>query len=138
MGIYTYQLALAELSKSYSYEEQLKAKNSLEDKIDTLLADKGEIISKNTIRNANTVNFIIYKYRADIVMMALDLVGVDVSSGSACSSGSIGPSRVLLAQGYSEEHAKNAVRLSLGPHPTEADTRLIWQKIEPVLSRYLD
>lgn len=49
----------------------------------------------------------------DAVMMALDLEGVAVSTGSACSSGSVEPSPVLLAMGYTPAQAQEAVRFSL-------------------------
>lgn len=46
--------------------------------------------------------------------MALDLAGVMVSAGAACSSGKVRPSRVLAAMGASAEDASNAIRISLG------------------------
>lgn len=52
--------------------------------------------------------------RADVVLQRLDLEGFAVSSGSACSSGSLQPSRVLLAMGWSEEQARRALRVSTG------------------------
>jgi cysteine desulfurase len=53
--------------------------------------------------------------------MRLDLAGVAVSAGSACSSGKIAPSHVLLAMGISPADAKSAIRISLGWNSTEAD-----------------
>lgn len=63
---------------------------------------------------------------ADLVL-ALDLEGFAVSSGSACTSGSEGPSHVLLAMGMSEERAGTAIRVSLGPEnsPEEIDRFVI-------------
>jgi cysteine desulfurase len=54
-------------------------------------------------------------------VMALDLAGVAVSAGSACSSGKVAPSAVLLAMGASEEQARQTIRVSLGPQTTAAD-----------------
>ena len=54
-------------------------------------------------------------------MIALDLAGVAVSSGSACSSGKVAPSHVLAAMGVAPELARGAIRLSLGWASREAD-----------------
>lgn len=58
---------------------------------------------------------------AETQVMALDLAGVAVSAGSACSSGKVTPSHVLTAMGLSEQVAREAVRFSLGWASTEAD-----------------
>ncbi len=50
--------------------------------------------------------------------MNLDMLGIQVSSGSACSSGSITPSHVLQAMGCKPEEADNAIRISLGRENT--------------------
>jgi cysteine desulfurase len=55
-------------------------------------------------------------------IMRLDLAGVAVSAGSACSSGKIAPSHVLLAMGVNPAEAKSAIRVSLGWETTAADT----------------
>jgi cysteine desulfurase len=52
--------------------------------------------------------------RGDTLVMALDLRGIAASAGSACASGSIRPSEVLLAMGRTQEDAVSALRLSLG------------------------
>jgi cysteine desulfurase len=52
---------------------------------------------------------------------AMDLAGVAVSAGSACSSGKVKASHVLRAMGYGAEVAGSALRLSLGWHNTEQD-----------------
>ena len=54
-------------------------------------------------------------------MIALDLAGVAVSSGAACSSGKVTPSHVLAAMGVAPELARGAIRLSLGWGSSESD-----------------
>ena len=54
-------------------------------------------------------------------MIALDLDGVMVSAGAACSSGKVGPSHVLAAMGVAPEIAAGTIRISLGWTTTEAD-----------------
>lgn len=58
-----------------------------------------------------------------ILVPRLDLAGLELSAGSACSSGSIEPSPVLLALGHDEEAARAALRLSLGRTTTQAEVR---------------
>jgi cysteine desulfurase len=53
--------------------------------------------------------------------MAMDLDGISVSSGSACSSGSFKPSHVLAAMGFDEGASKSALRFSTGWATTDAD-----------------
>lgn len=57
----------------------------------------------------------------EVLLMNLDLEGIAISSGSACTSGSIEPSHVLLAMGRNEQTAKTALRFSLGRFTTEDD-----------------
>jgi cysteine desulfurase len=54
-------------------------------------------------------------------MMQLDLAGIAVSAGSACSSGSLKTSHVLTAMGWSEAAAREVIRVSFGPQTTDAD-----------------
>ena len=62
-----------------------------------------------------------------VLVPRLDLEGLEVSAGSACSSGSIEPSPVLLALGHNEANARAALRLSLGRDTTEEELRLAIQ-----------
>lgn len=71
-------------------------------------------------RLPNTVNFAIPGVPGEMLAVALDLAGVAVSTGAACSSGAVTPSPVLLAMGLPEERAREAVRISLGWTTTEA------------------
>jgi len=51
----------------------------------------------------------------------MNLAGIAISSGSACSSGAIDPSPILLKMGYSQSEAKNSIRLTLGKSNGEED-----------------
>jgi len=65
-------------------------------------------------RLPNTSNFAIPGLSAETALIALDLDGVEVSSGSACSSGKVKPSHVLAAMGVPEEMARSGLRVSFG------------------------
>ncbi|MBS7699384.1 MULTISPECIES: cysteine desulfurase family protein [unclassified Chelatococcus] len=72
-------------------------------------------------RLANTSAFAIPGVKAETLVMAFDLAGVAVSSGSACSSGKVRPSHVLAAMGIEPAVAEGAVRVSLGWATSEED-----------------
>ena len=69
-------------------------------------------------RLPNTVNFAIPGVPGEMLTIALDLAGIAVSTGSACASGAVEPSHVLLDMGYDEDEARGAVRVSLGWNTT--------------------
>jgi len=79
------------------------------------------IFGANAPRLATTSNFAIPGLTAETAMMALDLDGVMVSSGSACSSGKVRASHVLSAMGVDEALALSALRISFGWNSTQAD-----------------
>lgn len=72
-------------------------------------------------RVPNTTNFWFDYIEGEALVIALDLKGLAVSSGAACSSGAIEPSHVLLAMGLPHERARASVRISLGKQTTEDD-----------------
>ncbi len=67
----------------------------------------------------------------------LNLAGIGISSGSACSSGKLTPSPILLAMGYSKTMAVGGIRLSLGRETTEADIDWTVMAIEQILDRLM-
>lgn len=71
-----------------------------------------KVVGEDAPRVANTSYVVTPGVTSEMLMMALDMAGFAVSSGSACSSGRIVPSKVLLAQGYSEDEALCAIRIS--------------------------
>ncbi len=74
--------------------------------------------SATVARLPNTSNIRFEGIGGEAMVIALDLRGYSVSSGSACSSGAVEPSHVLLAMGQSAEEARSSVRFSLGPGNT--------------------
>jgi cysteine desulfurase len=86
-------------------------------------------------RLANTSNFALPGIAAETALIALDLDGVLVSSGAACSSGKVKPSHVLSAMGVPEETARCALRVSFGWNSTEADADAAIASLSNLLAR---
>ena len=83
------------------------------------------------MRLPNTTMFAVPGLKAETALIALDLDGIAVSSGSACSSGKVAASHVLKAMGVPTDVAIGAIRLSIGPTttPQEIDTFMgAWEK----------
>ena len=79
------------------------------------------VIGADTERLPNTTNVALPGASAETLVIALDLAGVAVSAGAACSSGKVGASHVLEAMGLEPALARAAIRVSLGWGSTEAD-----------------
>lgn len=137
-GIYSIKLALSDIKQKANIPELYGLKKKIETEISQALGDRGEIIAeKASSRTGNTICLKISGVRADTLLTAFDLAGMDISTGSACSSATVKPSRVLLEMGYSENEAKSAVRLSFSPLMSETEAVEFLQKIIPVLKRFL-
>jgi cysteine desulfurase len=72
-------------------------------------------------RVPNTSNISFDRVEAESLLIALDLEGIAVSTGSACSSGTLEPSHVLKAMGFPPHRTQNSIRFSLGTANTDAD-----------------
>ena len=72
---------------------------------------------------------------AEALVIALDMRGMAVSTGSACSSGSVEPSHVLLAMGLSEEEAKSSVRFSFGRGNSAEDVKALVDALMQVVAK---
>jgi cysteine desulfurase len=70
-----------------------------------------------------------------LVVIALDLAGFACSTGAACSSGTVEPSRVMLALGWDRQAAREVVRFSLGLDHTDADVDALLAVLPPILAR---
>lgn len=96
----------------------------LRDDLEQALAEAApelHVVGGDTDRLPNTACFAVRGWRGETQVMQMDLAGFAVSAGSACSSGKVGPSRVLMAMGMDAEMAASAIRVSLGPATSEAE-----------------
>ena len=90
------------------------------------------IFGENVLRLPNTSLFTVPGLKAETAIIAFDLNGIAVSSGSACSSGKVQTSHVLAAMGVEPALARGAVRVSLGWTTTEAEIDALltaWNKV---------
>lgn len=83
----------------------------------------------------NTLDVSFPGAEGEAILLHLDLLGVDVSTGSACASGSLEPSHVLMATGLGPELAHGSIRFSFGKYNTESDVDYILEKFPPVIDR---
>jgi cysteine desulfurase len=89
-------------------------------------------------RVPNTTNIYFDGIEGEALVIALDLKGLAVSTGAACSSGSIEPSHVLIAMGLPVARAKASLRFSLGKQNTPEDIDLALNLIPETVSRLRD
>ena len=112
------RLAMAKMAEEASRLASLR--DRLEQRI--LQAVPGTAINGDPdTRVPNTSNISFDRVEAESLLIALDLEGVAVSTGSACSSGTLEPSHVLKAMGLPAHRTQNSIRFSLGAANTEAD-----------------
>jgi cysteine desulfurase len=86
-------------------------------------------------RVPNTTNLHFDHIDGEAVVIALDLKGLAVSTGAACSSGAIEPSHVLIAMGLRAEQARASIRFSLGKQTTEADIDFALELVPETIAR---
>jgi cysteine desulfurase len=115
--------AAAALARGKMAEEAARLaalRDRLEDGI--LRAVPGSAVNgARTPRVPNTTNISFDRVEAESLLIALDLQGVAVSTGSACSSGTLEPSHVLKAMGFPPHRTQNSIRFSLGAANTAAE-----------------
>ena len=90
------------------------------------------------IRVPGTVNFCFEGIEGESMLLLLDANGIAASSGSACTSGSLDPSHVLLALGLPHEVAHGSLRLSIGAYNNEAEIDHILETVPKVVERLRD
>ncbi len=123
--------------------EEVKNNNNLKTKqlrdklISGILENIPNSIINGDIKNRvdNNINVSFKGVEGESLMFALDNEGIAVSTGSACASGSLEPSYVLLAMGISHEMAHGSIRISLGRFTTEEDVDYLLEKLASIINK---
>ena len=119
-GIAGFGIAAAEAVAAIPHFQKLAI---LRDRIESEItkSPRVKIYGANAPRVANTISCTVSGIASDTLLMAFDIEGIAISSGSACSSGTVKLSHVLKAMGMSEKNPAAALRISLGHTTTEQD-----------------
>ena len=119
-------------------EEEASHLVRLRDKLIKGILDRVEDVRLNghpTERLPNNVNVCVEGAEGEAMLLSLDMEGICVSSGSACTSGTLNPSHVLLAMGIPPEIAHGSLRLTLGRSTTEAEIDFFLDVLPPIVER---
>ena len=127
----------AALAVTWLEEENTRVR-ALRDKLETgiLATVPGSLLNGAAEpRLPNTTNIAFDGVEAEGILLLLDQAGICASSGSACTTGSLDPSPVLLAMGCSAARARSSVRFSLGLYNTEAEVDYALEQLPPIIEK---
>lgn len=127
----------AEIAKR-DMDNKIEHVTALRDKLVKGITEKITDIKLNghpTLRMPGNINFSFLYVEGESLLLNLDLKGIAASSGSACTSGSLDPSHVLLAMGLTHEVAHGSLRLSLGRGNTEEDIEYCLTVLPEIIER---
>ena len=123
-----------EQEKEHEQERQAKLGDDLWNRISASIPE-AKLNGDKARRLANTLNVSLLGLDSEMLLIALDLEGVCASSGSACMVGSVVASHVLLAMGLPMEHARSAVRFSLGKWTTSDEIKRTGDAARKIVDR---
>lgn len=123
---------------SNSLEEHIKRTVKLRDKLITGILENIDYVRLNgdpIKRLPGNVNVSIEFVEGEALLLNLDMIGVCASSGSACTSGSLDPSHVLLAIGLPHEIAHGSLRLTIGRYTKEKDIDYVIEELPKIVDK---
>lgn len=136
-GIVGLGSAVNQIDEKYQEENNSKI-SKLRDKLVEGVFEKIDDVVLNTDREvsvASHAHFSFLGIEGESLLMSMDLDGVAVSTGSACASGSLKASHVLIAMGIRTEVAHNSIRFTLGKHNTEEDIERVLEILPSIVDR---
>lgn len=83
----------------------------------------------------NTLNVTFDYIEGESILLSADFEGISVSTGSACSTGSLNPSHVIMALGVNPENAHGSIRFSIGRENNEEDIKYVLEKFPPIIKK---
>ncbi|WP_319414586.1 cysteine desulfurase family protein [uncultured Cohaesibacter sp.] len=134
-GIVGFGVACQSVAKELERPDGFARLTGLRDRFEEglrALAPDVVIFGQDAPRVGNTCQFAIPGMKGETSLIRLDLSGVAVSSGSACSSGKVSASHVLLAMGYESKLAGSAIRMSLGWNSKEPEINALIEALEQI------
>lgn len=126
----------AELAMTHLADQNTRIR-ALRDKLESGIMKSIPGVVRNGAREPrlpNTSNLSFEGLEAQGILLLLDEQGICASSGSACTSGSLDPSHVLIAMGCSPARARGSIRFSLGIYNTEAEVDLVLKHLPPIIA----
>lgn len=139
-GIVGLGAAVAQINKSQQ-EKNNKKISRLRDLLVSGIEKNIPDVILNTDRENSTPSHAHYSFlgvEGESILIALDMEGIAVSTGSACASGSLKVSHVLIAMGIKKEIANNSVRFTLGKHTSEEQIKHVIAKLPRIVKRMRD
>jgi len=130
----------AELAMSSLKDENTRVR-ALRDRLEETILNTIPHTHRNGAKEPrlpNTSNIAFDFVEAEAVLMLLDQVGICASSGSACTTGSLDPSHVLMAMGVNSMRARGSVRFSLGIYNTDEDVDYLLKHLPQIIKKRRD
>jgi cysteine desulfurase len=131
----------AELAREAVVRGDLEMMSHMRDRLEQTILSEVESAGVNgqgAPRVPNTSSIYFDCIEGEALVIALDLKGLAVSTGAACSSGAIEPSHVLTAMGMLPARARGSLRFSLGKQNTDEDVEFALSLIPPTVARLRD
>lgn len=129
--------AIKQLDKKTVEKNNIKIAGLRNMLVDGIIKNVPKVILNTDRENATPAHahFSFLGAEGESILISLDLAGIAVSTGSACASGSLKASHVLLAMGIPKEIAHNSIRFTLGKHTTEAEIKKAIKILPPIVER---